>query len=72
MSIAPGRTAVKDFKVEMYQQSLEFVESFKYLGQMIDNKLTGADHLAKVIEKVDHVISRIQSIKSQLSLEKIL
>lgn len=72
MTISPTQKFIPNFDVKIYNQSIEFVNNFRYLGQIIDTNLTGKGHLNHVIDKVNSVLSRIQALKSQLSMEKLL
>lgn len=59
-------------KILIDNQPLENVETFRYLGNYVDSKLTGKKHLANIENKVNHSIALILNLKEYVSKEKIL
>ena len=52
-------------------QQIKVVDNFRYLGNFIDNKLTGKIHLEKYTSKVEKSLGLCNQLKNQTSLEKI-
>ena len=50
---------------------LENVSKFKYLGHVIDKKLTGEQHLQKIEERVHKIIGLIKKSSFEISLESL-
>lgn len=53
-------------------ETLENVDTFRYLGNYIDSKLTGKAHLDVIERKVNHSIAVISNLKEHVSKEKLL
>ena len=52
-------------------QMIKTVDNFRYLGNFIDNKLTGKIHLEKYTSKVEKSLGLCQQFKMKCSLEKL-
>ena len=60
---------IQDLTVRIEEVQLERVESFKYLGVIIHQHITWADHSDEISKKINQRIGMIRRIKHLLPLE---